>query len=308
VRATYIETAADVAAGIKLGSTPESIVLDYKEHVHLKAHTGDGESPTKPQAIATDIVSFANAFGGTILVGVREGSVHLGVYKVAAGFANVPHVGDIQRWLDDSVRNHMHPRSVTFRSVPVPLPSGECLLSICVPPSANLCAVWSTGNSSIKFPYRTTHGNRYLHPSEVEARILNTARAAEIRLRSLAHTPNTKVVIASLVCKQGLESAQARSARLRKAQAERRPMDPHTAQPKVVYAPQTHVDAVLTSFDEHQFELSITGRPVSVPYGSVQEVWLGPQNVVQLVLRPQVMVPQNFSTPVWLDFVHRAFG
>jgi len=57
-----IRSSRDFQNRILLGTTKESVHLDFKAQLNMK----------EPVKIAIDIAAFANTFGGTLLIGVSE--------------------------------------------------------------------------------------------------------------------------------------------------------------------------------------------------------------------------------------------
>ncbi len=305
MKARHCVTESDVRAVVVVGHSVENEVLDFKEEIVLKQHATPAKKATSAKDLATDIVAMANTYGGVILVGVKEGDVATGTYRVADGLVSVEHGEDIKEWLDNAVRSQISPRSLPYSVQPILLTTGETVVAINIPAYEHLASIWSPAGPSIRYPYRTTHGNRYFFPSEVEERILSNTRRVEIFLQNHVGDKNVHVTLGSYLCFERPESEEERQDRLRLLQAQRRRLVPQETHHQIIYEQRINEEATIGGLEKEFFTLSILARKVAVPYGAVREIWMGMRQRIHVVLEPDVIMPYDIRQEAYLDFLHR---
>lgn len=165
------KTAQDFESLIHLGETSESIHWDYMQSFN----------PKKAEDLAIDLATFANTFGGTLLIGVAEKSD--GAKKVASGFVPGINVEEIRKTVHTHICEIISPK-IDVQVVPIEV-SGNLVVAINVEPSVNLVGVClDKDRRSFSFPYRTEFGNRFMTFEEVENRMAdNKTRAMYLKLK-----------------------------------------------------------------------------------------------------------------------------
>ncbi len=137
----------------------EGIHLDFKRE----------RNSLKSRDLAVDIAAFANSQGGVLVVGVAEDPDRPGV-------AGQLHPIDVAETID-GIESALNRWTFGFDVRPRPLrlvvdDSGADVVVVNVDPSPRLVSVRSdSGKPEICYPFRTTHGNAWLKPEEVEQRI-----------------------------------------------------------------------------------------------------------------------------------------
>lgn len=159
---------ADLATRLIPGVTREDDFLELKRERHIG---GDAA-----RECARDAAQFANASGGSLILGADE------LAHVFQGYVSVPVPDDVVLWVTQAVGGNLSP-------VPVVEPQiidiqGASVVAINVPPSVPLIAVRI--DQRYEFPVRAGVGKRYMPVAEVEARMGNHERAMRIRLEAVA--------------------------------------------------------------------------------------------------------------------------
>lgn len=164
-----------------LATAHEKTILDLKQQYDL----------TKPDTkfeIAKDLAAFANAFGGTVLVGAVEGTDTAGRKNGrCVAFLTISNSGPLIKQVTDSARDHCRPPIVVapeeIRLTPAeagvvlrrPHPDPVTLLAINISPlfsgPAGVFAIASDGKSkasdAFRFPVRIGEGTTLLMPEEL---------------------------------------------------------------------------------------------------------------------------------------------
>lgn len=173
--ASPIETVAHFAATVRLNETTEGILLDFK----LRLERNDAVA----MDTANDLASFANSWGGSLLLGIAETLLPDGT-KVATAMPGVSDFDRTRDWLEQAVRARLAPNTLPFNTAAISQPGGQPVMVVNVPPlPRGLAASWDTRR--IAYPARTSHGKRYLSPMEVEMRLAEPSRAMFLRLHEL---------------------------------------------------------------------------------------------------------------------------
>src|SRR6267143_646290 len=93
---TPVRRTEDVVGRLRPGQTREDHHLDFKGDAYERTDAGRREC-------ARDIAQFANASGGTIIVGVTEQD------HVLHAFQGAPACDELIRWIDDVVKGQLEP-------------------------------------------------------------------------------------------------------------------------------------------------------------------------------------------------------
>jgi hypothetical protein len=243
-----ILTTAVFLARVPAGVGTETLHVDFKRSVG---------GPLKAQLdLATDVAAFANAWGGTILVGVEE--------QDGLGGVRVGHVVGVKKydgdrgWLEQAVRNCVDPPDIVIECAAIQV-DGKVVLSANVHPEARLVAAWDR-DKRVFYPRRTNHGNTFMTPNEIADRARASRRSGEIALRRAAEQVGHVQVVE--------EGAQVTNC----------PVDLGA-----VYGSGNspmRIEAELVELRAHEFKLNIWPtiepgmvKPAWLPYGLIREAW-----------------------------------
>jgi hypothetical protein len=166
VRYTPITTTEDVEA-LRMGIAREDHYLEFKEIGN------DGRSWVRPEECARDIAQFANARGGTIIVGALEKD------HVLVGLQDVGQRDDIPEWIDSVLKEHLEPVPPIGVQL-IDARDGKRLFAVNIPPALRLIA--RKAGKGYEFPIRAENTKRYMTLIEVEARMDNYERSATLRM------------------------------------------------------------------------------------------------------------------------------
>lgn len=166
-----IKNQQDFESLIHIGETPESIYWDYKQYFNSK----------EPTDIAIDLASFANTYGGTLLIGVAEKKEN--GLKVASNFVPNVDAEEIKKQVFTRILDLISPK-INAQVVQFNV-SDNVVVAINVEPSVNLVSVClDKDRQSFCIPYRTEYGNRFMSFEEVEKRMMdNKTRAMYLKLQ-----------------------------------------------------------------------------------------------------------------------------
>lgn len=169
-----IRSPADLAARLVPGVTREDHWLD------LKGLGNDGrpykDNDEGKRESRRDIAQFANASGGSIVVGAGERN-HL-----FTGYTQVPDPQGLVRWMDEIVKGNLEPVPAIEPHV-VRAPSGEEVVVINIPPALRLVGLRS--KDAYEFPVRAADSRRYLTLAEIEAHMQDRDRVHRLRLEQI---------------------------------------------------------------------------------------------------------------------------
>ncbi len=169
-----IRSLAEFERRVTFGETVES------RHLEFKQAYDDRSKKNNARECARDLAQFANAEGGTLLLGVTE-TTHPDGRHVASGIVTVPDaIGE--QWLNQAIRNHAAPATFSRSVDRIDHPEGV-VWAINVPPSLDLVAVWSIEQHGIEYLYRTDHGKQWMNPDEVERHLMDGSRAVRLALQ-----------------------------------------------------------------------------------------------------------------------------
>jgi hypothetical protein len=188
MKPTYLHDAEGFRDAVKIGSTPESIYLDFKAMVADKAQDGDKE-------VARDIAQFANSDGGVLLIGVAERKDPSNGMKVADAIKPIADVDTLVQRIEQAITNFLVPSTFRPQMVPIVLSEGT-VLAINIEPSRHLVYVSERAGQKhiIECICRTNHGKEWMNPDEMEQHMMNGSRAARLAFRDARSTSKGKDV------------------------------------------------------------------------------------------------------------------
>ena len=127
------------------------------------------------------MASFANTYGGTLLIGIAEKKEN--GLKVASNFVPNVDAEEIKKHVFTRILDLISPK--IYAQVVQLNVSDNVVVAINVEPSVNLVSVClDKDRQSFCFPYRTEYGNRYMSFEEVEKRMMdNKTRAMYLKLK-----------------------------------------------------------------------------------------------------------------------------
>lgn len=261
-----IRNAIDVRNHIIPGETVETEFLEFKRIYDRAERRGvlPGREPAK------DIASLANAWGGTLVVGVEETEGKAGDYLRAKGFRSVPEPEDLRQWLESAaVRGHLVPSTLSYTALPVTLDDGTVLILVRVPAfTGGIVALWHPGRADhVAYPWRTSFGTSYLNPDQAVERIMDRTRAFEVRLRRLFEEGKTEVTTPLDVLFYGSGGTP--------------PLCVKILQPGA-----------------SEFDLSVNDHRLRLPYGAITELWETIDGQVGLFLRYAIGIPARLGDKV----------
>lgn len=175
-RSAFIYTPFDFAEVVQLGTTTESLFLDFKKTINTKA-------PDEQQEICRDIAQFANTEGGCLVIGVNERKDPTTGIKVAESISGLPEPDQMQQWIEQAIRNYLVPATFSHDVSIIQAPKGA-VIAVNVPPSRHLVALWENRakRPTIEYVRRTSHGKDWMNPDEVERHLMDGSRAAKLAL------------------------------------------------------------------------------------------------------------------------------
>jgi hypothetical protein len=167
-----IRSADDLAARLIVGETREDHWLDFKGFEQKTVWPWSDNDECR-----RDVVQFANASGGSVVVGAIEEN------HVLKGFQGVPDPDDTIRRLDEVLKGRLEPvpaiEPVTLRTA-----TGEDVVVVNVPPSLRLVAL-RFNDDRYQFPIRAVDSKRYMTLGEIEARMQDQTRVHRLRLEQI---------------------------------------------------------------------------------------------------------------------------
>lgn len=223
--------------------------------------------------VCRDIAQFANTFGGSLLIGVAERDDSTRGVKVAASIAPVTDAEPLRQWIEQAVVNYLVPCTFSHDILPVTLTEGV-ILSINIPANRHLLSLWDRNEHTIEYVRRTSHGKEWMNPDEAERHLMDGSRAAKLALvTAREHAKSDRVEIVG-----GLGS---RATVFTRSNQRWNPPGPIT----------------FGQIGEYWFELKVPNKnglcPVTIPYGLVEEAWVGVFGAVTLLLRVRVIMLEN---------------
>ncbi len=272
---TFIRSAPEFQSAVQLGITPESLVLEFKETVNdWNPPAGNPQRQERrkeaQKEICRDMAQFANTLGGCFVIGVTERLEPKHGVKVADSITPVKEAEQLRRWIEQAIVNYLVPSTFSHDLLAITLPEG-IVLSINVPANRHLVCLWDRANHSIEYVHRTSHGKDWMNPDEAERHIMDGSRAAKLALvTAKEHAKSDRVEIVG-----GLGS---RATVFTRSDQRWNPPGPIT----------------FGQIGEYWFELKVPNKnglcPVTIPYGLVEEAWVGVFGAVTLLLRVRVIM------------------
>lgn len=165
---------ADMEVWLVVGATREDHWLDFKGLDENGRSYAEGRKGQRE--CARDVAQFANAAGGTLVIGAEEDG------HVLLGFRSVPRAHDLLRWIDETVKGALEPVPAIDPYV-IETAGGESVIALNIPPALSLVARRS--DEKYEFPIRTADARRYLRLAEVEARMQGRERMTSLRIEQI---------------------------------------------------------------------------------------------------------------------------
>lgn len=269
---TFIRSASEFQSVVLLGSTTESLVLEFKGTIHDWDSQRQEQKKEAQKETCRDIAQFANTLGGCLLIGVTERNDSKQILKVADSIAPVKDVEKLRHWIEQAVTNYLVPSTFTHDVVAILLPEGS-ILAVNVPPNRNVVSLWDRGNHTVEYVRRTSHGKDWMNPDEAERHTMDGSRAAKLAVvTAKEQAESNKVeIVGGLWRRSGS----------------------HINTPAQRWNPGGPI--TLGQIGEYWFELGVPtdkGGPfwVTIPYGLVKEAWVGASGVVTLLLSVRVIM------------------
>lgn len=277
MRPRFITDLTSFEAIVKLGETPEGGCLDFKERVEIGSklrESGSGLPENKKienqLELCRDVSQFANTDGGCLLIGVSETQSAVGV-KVARAICPVPEAEKLRQQIEDTLSLYTVPSTFRRTLVPINIPGKGVVLALNVPASERPVLVWNRRQQWMQCYRRTSHGKVALNPAELEALLMDKARAVRLRLDRLVAESSAIVEIHSGVWEESLPSWTGSDAE------------------QVAVTLLRDYRASISVIGESEFTITIslkngTTVAINVPYGFVEDVWMGESGAVTLSL------------------------
>jgi len=268
----YIRTPEEFAAAVTVGTTTETLTLDFKGTIdhRLPKGTPDHVKQKAQQETCRDITQFANTSGGCLLIGVAERLDPVTHLKVAVAIRPVKEPDAMRQWIEEAIRNYLVPATFSHDIALVAVPRGT-VLAINVPPSIHLVTLWDSQHHTIKCVYRTNHGKAYMNPDELERHIMNGSRASKLAFDlALKDAPTREVRVAGGYWERvGNPPVK----------------EPHRWFPE---APVI-VGRVADQWFQLEFKIGGVTRSLILPFGVVEQAWYGGDERVHLILSVRVV-------------------
>jgi hypothetical protein len=198
--ASYIQTVEELGAMVQFGTTPESLVLDFKKTIDGWPFTKGSDleklKAGKQQETCRDISQFANTNGGCLLIGVQERLDPVRGLKVADAICPVTDPEGMKQWIEQAIRNYLVPATFSRDIAIVADPRGT-VLAVNVLPSVHLITLWDSQQHTIECVRRTSHGKDWINPDELERHVMNGSRATKLAFdHALQEVPTREVRVA----------------------------------------------------------------------------------------------------------------
>lgn len=265
----YIRSRDDLSR-VRPGETAESLCLEFKASLSLS-------TPEAKDELRKDVVAFANAVGGTMLVGVSE-SAQDG-RSVASAFPGVPDADRLREQVLNIVRERIEPRiHIEAHAIPSGAAQQRAIVAVNVfPLITSVAAVLRTTDAdAVRFWIRSSFGAQPLSISEVIRRMDSRSRRMQVAAQELGVAVGTSVRVASAV-----------------VTTEAPPSNPP------FYRNQTNylAKATVRSVDEYQLELAVSTvvgvHSVSVPFELVTAIWRFDASTVAIAIAGEIVADQR---------------
>jgi hypothetical protein len=272
----FIHTASDFAATVSLGVTTESLHLEFKRDLDGWKAPDAAVRRDRQKELARDIAQFCNSTGGCVLIGVEEKQRHEA--RVAARIFPLDDFDGRRQWVEQAVHNFLVPAAFRLEIARIVV-GGGTIMALNIPPNERLVSVWDRQTGSTECFRRSNHGRQALHPTEVEAHLGDSRRAAQLALeRVRTELPG----VAQVELASGVWHARR-----------------HRTGDPLLTERVTDANVLLSTVGEHEFELcvrsgvnartSVGGEMIRIPYGLVREVWATADRKVGLFLHVRVL-------------------
>jgi Putative DNA-binding domain len=274
MKPAYIRTVEELAAVVK---TPESLVLEFKGtidkwNIPKTVKNWDELRAEGQQETCRDIAQFANTNGGCLLIGVQERVDPVTQLKVADRICGVTDPERMKEWIEEAISNYLVPATLSHDIKEILDPNGV-VLAVNIPPSIHAVTLWNRKQHTIEVVRRTSYGRASMNPDELERHIMNGSRATKLAF-DLA-----------------LDEAPTREVRVAGGYWTRVGNPPDTLlRPWNPDAP-VNVGQVGDQWFELQFgRIGNANRSLVVPFGVVQQSWVGADERVYLMLSVRVVL------------------
>lgn len=253
----FISTEADLQRVVQLGSTPETIVLEFKTDLNAWRQKEKAEKRKAQKETCRDISAFANHLGGCILVGVSE-KKH-GDATVADECVGLDDIDGRTKWIGQAIRNYLVPSTMSLDVVPVII-GGKSLLALNIRASRDLVALWDREDHTVEYLRRTPHGKEWMNPDEALRHALDASRMKKLAfLEAKARVTGDSIV--ELV--SGVD----------------RLIEAHGPNMPYGFARVHNAIVNLGQVGNEDFELRVTvgtaqPRNVLIPYGALRHAWV----------------------------------
>ena len=172
---------------IACGGVREDGVTEFKRELDEGAEPGqipwaEGGRLSRPAKadLLKELVAFANAYGGTLYIGISEST---GEQRRSAGLSPVPRIFQLETALCDAMRDTIEPRLPSFDSRAFEFDRGAGVLAIRVPNSP-IAPHWNT--SERRCYLRIGASSQMIGMREIHSIVLDRARTSEGVNRQLA--------------------------------------------------------------------------------------------------------------------------
>src|SRR5688572_20166530 len=131
---TFIRSANDLAASVTIGTTRETLHLEFKATIDGWNASKDDVRRLAQKELCRDIVQFANSLGGVLLLGVEESKGGATGTRVASGIAPVKDIDTLTQWIEQAIVNFVVPSTLSHDISPISTGTGP-VLAVNIPPS-----------------------------------------------------------------------------------------------------------------------------------------------------------------------------
>jgi hypothetical protein len=273
---TYIRNPVELDAVVTIGTTTESLVLDFKRTIHdwdVPRGTPDRDK-LKAEAqreTCKDVAQFANTNGGCLLIGVAERLDPIRKLKVADAIHPVTDPDAMRQWIEDCIRNYLVPATFSHDIAIVADPRGA-VLAVNVPPSIHLITLWDSEQQTIECLRRTSHGKDWMNPDELERHIMNGSRATKLAFdAALTQASVDEVNLVGCYWERGTGFRGS----------------------KEFLQVYPNAPVTVKRVDDQCFELLIpiqsSTKRLKLPFGFIEQVWVGSDGRMHLSLAVRVL-------------------
>ena len=168
MRSPFVHIPDDLASVVQLGTTTESLYLDFKKTIdnwNLPSGVPNRQQKVQDAQKETcrDIAQFANTEGGCLVIGVNERKEPTTGIKVATSISGLQASDQMQQWIERAIRNYLVPATFSHEVSIIKDPRGT-VIAVNVPPSRYLVALWDYSAHTIEHMQRTSYGKGWMNP------------------------------------------------------------------------------------------------------------------------------------------------